>query len=64
MGQRIEMKFFNNGETQIHVNGIKGRKCTDATAEIENLLGGVVEREETSEMYEHEPEQHMGVNVK
>ncbi len=51
--QEIEVIIAPNGEVKVHVQGVKGSKCTDITKGMEELLGGnVLERTETDEYYE------------
>jgi len=53
--QEIEVTIDKNGQTQIHVMGIKGKACLEITRELEKILGGnLVEQELTSEALEEE----------
>ncbi len=48
--QEIEVIIDKNGETKIHVRGVKGKKCLDLTADLEAALGGdIIERTLTPE---------------
>ena len=48
--QEIEVVISPNGEVKVHVQGVKGKKCTDITKGMEELLGGnVIQRNETDE---------------
>ena len=44
----------NNADVKITVTGVKGRQCTDMTADLEKALGKVSETRPTGEMYERE----------
>lgn len=50
----IDVYIDADGRVEIQVRGIKGDKCLEATRSVEEALGGKVEREATSEMYEQE----------
>ncbi len=53
--EEVEIFIKPNGEVSYEVRGLKGKKCLDLTKDLELDLGGdVVEREDTSEMYEGE----------
>lgn len=42
------------GNTQIQVKGVKGKKCFDLTKELEKALGSVTDSNTTKEYYERE----------
>lgn len=51
--QEIQVFIDENGQVQIEVHGVKGKKCLDMTEELEEALGGEIEsREMTAEAYE------------
>ena len=50
--QELEISIGPNGEIQIEVKGVKGSGCTEITKDIEEALGVVVSRENTSEYYQ------------
>ena len=54
MAQTIEMVVSPTGETKITVSGVKGSSCKALTKGLENLLGPVLSRQETADMYEQE----------
>ena len=43
-----------DGTTQITVNGVTGKACKDATAQIEKALGTVIKDTPTPDMYKKE----------
>ena len=62
--KREEMEFTvspNGDSVEVHVMGIKGKQCLDATELIESKLGIVESREHTREMNQ-QPEKKV-VNV-
>jgi hypothetical protein len=62
--KREEMEFTispNGDKVNVHVQGIKGKQCLDATELIESKLGIVETREHTREMNQ-QPEKRV-VNV-
>jgi len=60
--EEIEITIDPTGDkVELHVHGIKGKKCLDATAVLENGLGEVEERTNTREMNQ-QPEKRV-VNV-
>ena len=54
MPQVIEMIVSPKGETTITTSGFKGRSCREATRELENALGQVLESQDTPEAFEQE----------
>jgi hypothetical protein len=57
--QEIEVIIDENGETQIHIRGVKGMKCLDLTEDLEAALGGeIIERTLTPEA--REPDTGLG----
>jgi hypothetical protein len=50
--EEIEVEINDEGEATVHVKGIKGKTCTDLTADIEKALGKVAERKMTPEAHE------------
>jgi hypothetical protein len=50
--QEIQVFIDKNGEVQIEVHGVKGKKCLDMTVGLEEALGGeIASREMTAEAY-------------
>lgn len=48
--QEIEVQIGKDGQVELKVRGVKGKKCLDLTAELEKALGGnVLVRELTPE---------------
>ncbi|MHC9544520.1 MAG: DUF2997 domain-containing protein [Vulcanimicrobiota bacterium] len=52
--EELEIVFGADGRVQVHVKGIKGKKCLDVQKKIEKILGTVVEQKLTREYYEQE----------
>jgi hypothetical protein len=50
--QQIEVVIAPDGSATIHVTGVKGKGCTDLTAELEKALGKVQGRKATAEARE------------
>lgn len=50
--QEMEITVEADGNTIIHVKGVKGSDCLTITKALEESLGTVVERTHTSELYE------------
>lgn len=51
--QEIEVIIDKDGQVRIDVQGVKGMKCVDLTAALEQALGGRVEsRDMKAEAYE------------
>jgi hypothetical protein len=40
--QEIEVTIGKDGQVQIQVRGVKGRKCLEITKELEEALGGEI----------------------
>lgn len=54
---QVDILVSPQGEVEISVKGIKGRKCQDVTKSLEESLGVVASTTETAEMREVEREQ-------
>jgi acylphosphatase len=52
----IDIVIHADGRVEIQVCGVKGERCLEVTKAVEEALGGKVERQVTSEMYETEEE--------
>jgi hypothetical protein len=48
----LEIEIAPDGETTVHVKGLKGRKCEGYLRVFEKLMGRVSGRKKTSEYYE------------
>lgn len=60
--EEIKVTIDGEGNVKVTVFGVKGGKCLELTKELEQLLGGDVERQFTSEYYAAvEVEQHQKV---
>lgn len=60
--EEIELTISPNGDkVELHIQGVKGKQCLDATKVLEEGLGEVVERKNTKEMNQ-QPEKKV-VNV-
>jgi hypothetical protein len=49
--EEIKVTIDAEGNVKVTVFGVKGGKCLELTKELEQLLGGDVQREFTSEYY-------------
>lgn len=54
--QQVDVFIEKNGEVRIEVRGVKGKKCPDLTAGLEEALGGKLSREMTPDAVEAEGE--------
>ena len=52
--EEIKVTIDEEGNVKVTVFGVKGGKCLELTEDLEQLLGGEVEREFTSEYYVQE----------
>ena len=43
-----------DGKTEIAVNGVKGKKCSDITKDIEQALGNATSSKKTTDYYQPE----------
>ena len=50
--QEIEYTIHQDGRVEVRVNGVKGSGCLELTKELEEMLGEVVVRKNTDEMFE------------
>jgi len=55
--ETVEVIIHPDGRVELQVCGVKGDKCLEVTAAVEEALGGKVKRQPTSEMYETEEKQ-------
>jgi hypothetical protein len=61
--QEIEVRIDQDGKVEISVRGMKGEKCLEITAELEETLGGqILLREMTPEASEGSPTEIDQVN--
>ncbi len=52
--EQIDITILKDGKIKIRVDGVPGEKCLDSTKDLEKILGGnVIDREFTSDYYEH-----------
>lgn len=49
---KIIVKVSPEGETEIEVNGLKGRKCADVTKQVEQALGSVKETKKKQDYFQ------------
>ena len=53
--EQIEIKIDDTtGEVEIETHGFTGRKCTDATKQIEKMLGASHDRKKKKEYFQQE----------
>ncbi len=50
--QEVRVTIDDDGNVKVSVFGAAGKGCLELTKELEELLGGAVEREFTSEYYQ------------
>ena len=55
--QEIRVIIDKDGQVKLDVNGVKGMDCLDLTRELEQALGGEVEREMKPDAYEQQVDQ-------
>ncbi len=60
--ETIELFIHPDGRVEIQVCGVKGEKCLEVTKAVEEALGGKVQRDFTSEMYETESEEEKTID--
>lgn len=55
MRQReLEITILANGQVEVQIKGYKGKKCHDVAKILEQIVGELKSRQETSEFYEPE----------
>ena len=54
MRQELQIEITPDGEVKLTVKGAPGGECLELTKKLEEELGIIVEREMTSEYYQHE----------
>ena len=52
--EELEISIAADGAVQVHIKGIKGKKCVDLMKKIEKEVGMIREQKCTSEYYEQE----------
>lgn len=52
MKSAIKVRINPDGSTEISVNGVKGKKCTELTKGLEKALGVVTKQTMTNEYYQ------------
>jgi hypothetical protein len=57
----LEIEIGPDGETTVHVKGIKGKKCEGYVKLFEGVLGKVHDSKRTSEYYEPDSGVHIDV---
>ncbi len=55
--ETIDIIIHPDGRVELQVCGVKGERCLEVTKAVEEVLGGKVQRDFTSEMYESDEEQ-------
>lgn len=60
--QEIEVTIDKDGQVQVQVRGVKGKKCLDLTKELELALGGQVTTRVMTPESEEEVEQPLDQN--
>jgi len=59
--QEIEVEIAPDGETRVHIKGIKGKSCMKYADLLKKVLGRIKEIKNTSEYYE--PDAHIKIDV-
>lgn len=55
MAQReFEITIGADGNVEVHIQGYKGRSCSEAVKLFEQIVGEIRSRQNTSELYEPE----------
>jgi hypothetical protein len=50
--ETIRIEIFDDGSSQVSVDGVKGKRCEQVTAELEKELGKKTSARKTAEFYE------------
>ena len=50
--RKVTLIIDENGAVQIDVEGVKGKTCTDLTADVEDALGTVTNRTKKAEFHQ------------
>ncbi len=61
--EEIEITINENGEVELHVQGVPGSDCMKLTADLEEALGVVLNREKTSEYYQTPASDEQHINI-
>ena len=61
MSEELEIEILPDGETKVHIKGVKGKKCVEYTDALKKLVGPVKSQKLTSEYYE--PETHIKSDI-
>lgn len=56
----LDITIDKTGKVQVHIQGIKGKKCLDIAKMLEEMVGKIQETSHTSEFYE--PEGNVGID--
>lgn len=59
--QELEIEITPDGETKVHIKGLKGKKCIEYVEIFKKVLGEVKEEKHTSEYYE--PDAHIKIDI-
>ena len=57
----LEIEIGPDGETTVHVKGLKGKKCEGYLKVFEKIVGKVSQQKRTSEFYE--PDERVQFNI-
>ncbi len=57
MSAKIHVKIKPDGDVEIWVEGVKGKRCLNLTKSLEESLGEVISKEFTTEYYMEEMEE-------
>lgn len=61
MAEELEIEILPDGETKVHIKGVKGKKCLEYADVFKKLVGKVKSQKLTSEYYE--PETHIKSDI-
>ena len=58
----LEIEIGKDGETKVHIKGVKGKKCAEYMEVFNEILGKIKSQKQTSEYYE--PETRISTDIK
>ena len=61
--EEIEITISEDGEVELHVQGVPGSDCMKLTEDLEEALGVVLNREKTNEFYQTPVKQDQHINI-
>lgn len=55
--ENLQIQIDKDGNVQFEYKGVRGKKCVDATQELEVALGKVQDRQKTADYYKKDPDE-------